>query len=43
MYFFSTILPALGIASLASAKYTLQEDYGRTSTFFDKFDFFTVC
>ncbi|CAG8059920.1 unnamed protein product [Penicillium olsonii] len=37
-----SILPALGFASLASAKYTLHEDYGTNSSFFDKFDFFTV-
>jgi hypothetical protein len=44
MHVTSTILPALGLfSSLASAGYTLADDYGTSSTFFDKFNFFTVC
>lgn len=39
----STILPALGLASVVSAKYSLHEDYGTNGSFFDKFNFFTVC
>lgn len=42
MHVLSTILPALGFASLASAKYSLHEDYGTNGSFFDKFNFFTV-
>ncbi|CAG8008649.1 unnamed protein product [Penicillium salamii] len=41
MHVLSTILPALGFASLASAKYSLHEDYGTNGSFFDKFNFFT--
>lgn len=44
MHVFSAIRPILGLfAHLCAAAYTLQEDYGRSGTFFDKFNFFTVC
>lgn len=42
MHLLST-LPALGLfAHLSTAAYTLQDDYGTTDAFFDKFDFYTV-
>lgn len=34
-------VPAL-LASLGSAAYVLQDDYGTGASFFDKFSFFTV-
>lgn len=44
MYILPTLLSSLGLfAHFGAALYTLQEDYGSTDTFFDKFDFFTVC
>lgn len=39
----STLLPALGLfAQLSTAGYTLLDDYGTDSSFFDKFEFYTV-
>ena len=44
MHVLSTLIPSLGLfAHLSAAAYTLQDDYGNTETFFDKFSFFTVC
>lgn len=44
MHVLSTILPSLGLfAHLSAAAYTLQDDYGHNGTFFDKFNFYTVC
>jgi hypothetical protein len=44
MHVLSTLIPSLGLfAHLSAAAYTLLDDYGTTDTFFDKFDFFTVC
>ncbi|KAJ5803564.1 uncharacterized protein N7503_006014 [Penicillium pulvis] len=38
----STLLPALGLfAQLSTAGYTLLDDYGTDSSFFDKFEFYT--
>ena len=43
MHLLSTLVPALGLfAYLTTAAYTLQDDYGTTDAFFDKFDFYTV-
>ncbi|KAF7712634.1 Endo-1,3(4)-beta-glucanase [Penicillium ucsense] len=42
MHVLSTLLSSLGLlAQITRAAYTLQEDYGTTDSFFDKFDFFT--
>lgn len=44
MQIISTLIPSLGLfAQLSAAAYTLKDDYGTSDTFFDKFDFFTVC
>lgn len=44
MHVLSTLIPSLGLfAHLSAAAYTLQDDYGTTDSFFDQFDFFTVC
>jgi hypothetical protein len=44
MHVFSTLISGLGLfAHLIAAGYTLQDDYGTTDSFFDKFDFYTVC
>jgi hypothetical protein len=44
MHVISTLLPAVGLlAQLSAAKYSLKDDYGSTDSFFDKFNFFTVC
>ena len=34
-------IPAF-LATLSAAGYVLQDDYGNSASFFDKFDFFTV-
>ncbi|KAJ5106257.1 hypothetical protein N7456_002932 [Penicillium angulare] len=42
MHVLSTLLPSLGLfAQLSTAAYTLLDDYGTDSTFFDKFSFYT--
>lgn len=42
MHVLSTLTQALSLwAPLAAAAYTLQDDYGTDTTFFDKFSFFT--
>ena len=44
MHVLSTLIPSLGLfAHFSAAAYTLQDDYGTTDSFFDKFDFYTVC
>lgn len=44
MHVLSTILPALGLlAHVSSAAYTLRDDYGTSDSFFDRFNFYTVC
>lgn len=44
MHVLSPLIPSLGLfAHLSAAAYTLQDDYGTTDSFFDKFDFYTVC
>lgn len=46
MYALWTLLPSVGMglfAHLSAAAYTLQDDYNNTSSFFDMFDFYTVC
>lgn len=44
MHVLSTLISGLGLfAHLIAAGYTLQDDYGTTDSFFDKFDFYTVC
>jgi hypothetical protein len=44
MHVLSTIIPSLGLfAYLSAAAYTLRDDYGTTDSFFDKFNFYTVC
>lgn len=42
MQILSTLIPSLGLfAQLSSAAYTLEDDYGTSNSFFDKFNFFT--
>lgn len=44
MQILSTLVPSLGLfAQLSAAAYTLKDDYGTSDSFFDKFNFFTVC
>lgn len=44
MHVLSTILLALGLlAHVSSAAYTLRDDYGTSDSFFDRFNFYTVC
>lgn len=44
MQLFSALLPTVGLlAQVSSAAYTLRDDYGTTDSFFDKFNFYTVC
>ena len=44
MHVLSTLISSLGLlAQISGAAYTLQDDYGTTDSFFDKFSFFTVC
>lgn len=44
MHVLSTVLSGLGLfAHLSAAAYTLQDDYGHNGSFFDMFDFYTVC
>jgi len=44
MHVLSTLILSLGLfAHLSAAAYTLLDDYGTSDSFFDKFDFFTVC
>ncbi|KAF7180715.1 hypothetical protein CNMCM7691_010006 [Aspergillus felis] len=42
MYIRSTLLPILGLAATSMAAYVLEDDYGTSTSFFDKFSFFTA-
>ncbi|KAH3483395.1 hypothetical protein KXW98_007599, partial [Aspergillus fumigatus] len=41
MYIRSTLLPILGFSATGMAAYVLEDDYGTSTSFFDKFSFFT--
>ncbi|GES60321.1 endo-1,3(4)-beta-glucanase [Aspergillus terreus] len=41
MYLLPTLLPILGLSTQLAASYSLVDDFGTGSSFFDKFDFFT--
>ncbi|GFF68861.1 hypothetical protein CNMCM6936_006166 [Aspergillus lentulus] len=42
MYIRSTLLPILGLSATGMAAYVLEDDYGTSTSFFDKFSFFTA-
>jgi hypothetical protein len=42
MHIRSTVLPILGLSATGMAAYVLEDDYGTSTSFFDKFSFFTA-